>query len=219
MPHHQIRRPNPPFFPKQSAMNSGNDNFAHISPYAMWSSPNSSRQTSSNNPNPSVHGALPFAADPTRSNNLHFHFTAFNPTILNCTVVGKNTVPYYKIVTDDSMRGYTVVKNLEDKTIALVEWKQHPLVEIRKIVPKQRVGENPSHRRMTGSEQDYVWAPRKNAICLYPADTLTPELLAQILLAPDGTVSLEITQAAVSAGLVERCVLATLLLQCGRKID
>ncbi|KAJ7626091.1 hypothetical protein FB45DRAFT_979926 [Roridomyces roridus] len=152
---------------------------------------------------------LPFAANPSRSNNLHFYFTAFNPTILNCTVVGKNTVPYYKIVTDDSMRGYTV-------------WKQYPLVEIRDIVPKQRVGEwlvVSNDLRMTVSEQDYVWAPRKNAICLYPADSLTPELLAQILLAPDGAVSLEITQAAVSAGLVERCVLATLLLQCGKRID
>ncbi|KAJ7642250.1 hypothetical protein FB45DRAFT_738567 [Roridomyces roridus] len=204
-------------------MNSHNN--LHINPYATWSTSGAGQSGNARSPTPSVHGALPFAVDPTLSHNLLFYFTAFNPTILNCTVVGKNTVPYFKVSTDASMSGYTSVKILDGAPIALIEWKERPLVEIRKAVSKTRVGEwlvlskDASHRKMSVSNQTYIWTPRKNTICLYEADTPTPELLAQITREQDGTVSLEISQTAVAADLLERCVLATVLLQCGKKID
>lgn len=112
--------------------------YSHINPYATWSNSNVRRAVPGV---PSVHGALPFAADPSASNLVTFSFTAFNPTILNCTVIGKNTYPYFKVTTDASMSGYTAVKNPDGKTIALIEWKDHPLAEIRNVFSKQRVSE------------------------------------------------------------------------------
>ncbi|KAJ7136361.1 hypothetical protein C8R43DRAFT_893992 [Mycena crocata] len=196
--------------------------YSHINPYATWSNTNLRRAVPGV---PSVHGALPFAADPSAS-NLIFYFTALNPTMLNCSVVGRNTYPYFKITTDASMPGYTAVKNTEGKTIALIEWKERPLVEIRNVFSKQRVSKwltlSSDARQvflMESNGQKYIWAPQKSTICLYPAGTQTPELLARIFRGDDGTVSLELTSAAVTAGLLETCVVATLLLQCGHKID
>lgn len=111
---------------------------SHINPYATWSNSNLRRSVPGV---PSVHGALPFAASRAASNSITFHFTAFDPTILNCTVVGQNTYPYFKITTDAAMPGYTVVKNSDGKTIALIEWKDRPLVEIRDVFSKQRVSD------------------------------------------------------------------------------
>ncbi|KAF8206924.1 hypothetical protein K438DRAFT_1713765 [Mycena galopus ATCC 62051] len=197
--------------------------YSHINPYATWSNPNVRRAVPGV---PSVHGALPFAADPSAvSNVVIFYFTGFKPSILNCTVIGQNTFPYFKITTDPSLPGYTAVKNPDGKTVALLEWKDRPSVEIRNVFPKQRVSHwlplsgDASHRLMKAKGQQYIWAPQQSTICLYPAGTMTPELLARISRSEDGTVSLEITSAAVAAGLLETCVVATVLLQCGHKID
>ncbi|KAF7342249.1 Auxin efflux carrier [Mycena venus] len=194
----------------------------HINPYATWSNSNVRRAVPGV---PSVHGALPFTADPTASNLVVFHFASFKPSILNCTVLGKNTYPYFTVTTDPAIPGYTAVKNADGKPMALIEWKDGPLVEIRGILPKQRVSDwltlsgDGSHRTMKVNEQQYIWAPQRSTISLYPAGTQTPELLARISRREDGTVSLEITSTAVTAGLVETCVVATFLLQCGHKID
>ncbi|KAJ7122394.1 hypothetical protein C8R44DRAFT_622376 [Mycena epipterygia] len=196
--------------------------YSHINPYATWSNSNVRSAVPGV---PSVHGALPFAAGPSGSNLVTFFFTALKPTILNCNVVGQNTYPYFKITTDASMPGYTAVKNADEKTIALVEWKERPLVEIRDVFSKRRVSEwlvlspDASHRAMRFNGQQYIWAPKKSTICLYPAGTPTPELLARIFRGDDGTVSLELTTTAVTAGLLETCVVATVLLQCGHTID
>lgn len=112
--------------------------YNHINPYATWSNSNVRRAVPGVS---SVHGALPFAADASASNVITFYFTAFKPTILNCTVVGKNTYPYFKITTDASLPGYTSVKNPEGKVIALIEWKERPLVEVRDVFSKQRVSD------------------------------------------------------------------------------
>ncbi|KAJ7292168.1 hypothetical protein C8J57DRAFT_223567 [Mycena rebaudengoi] len=197
--------------------------YSHINPYATWSTSNAPRRGTL--PAPSVHGALPFTADPSASTSLTFYFTALNPTILNCTVVGRNTFPYFSIVTDASMPGYTAFKNTDGKIIALIEWKRSPLVEIRDVFSKQLVNtwlplsRDSSHRTMKLNGQEFIWAPQKSTICLYPAGTATPELLARICRAEDGTVSLELTSAAISGGLLETSVVATVLLQCGHKID
>ncbi|KAJ7097049.1 hypothetical protein B0H15DRAFT_902392 [Mycena belliarum] len=196
--------------------------YSHINPYATWTNTSLKRAVPGT---PSVHGALPFAGDPNASNVVTFYFTAFNPTILNCTVVGRNTHPYFRITTDPSMPGYTAVKNLDGKIVALVEWKDRPLAEIRNAFSKKRVSDwlalspDASHRVMKVDSQPYIWAPKNRTICLYPAGTPTPELLARILRRDDGIVSLELTSTAVASGLLETCVLATVLLQCGRRID
>ncbi|KAJ6468250.1 hypothetical protein C8R45DRAFT_838113 [Mycena sanguinolenta] len=198
--------------------------YSHINPYATWSNSN----VRSAVPDvPSVHGALPFAAQSSSvsSNALIFYFTAFEPSILNCTVIGQNTFPYFKITTDASLSGYTVIKNTDGKPVALIEWKERPLVEIRNVFSKQSVSnwlslsEDASHRIMKVKGKRYIWVPQNSTICLYPAGKPNQELLARITRSEDGTVALEITSNAVTVGLLETCVVATVLLQCGHKID
>ncbi|KAJ7698251.1 hypothetical protein B0H17DRAFT_927537 [Mycena rosella] len=195
---------------------------SHLNPYSTWSNSNGSRAAPGA---PVLHGVLPFAGPASASNLVSFYFTAFNPTILNSTVIGRNTHPYYKVTTDASLPGYSAVKNPDGKVIALVEWKDRPLVEVRNVFSKRRVSDwlalapDGSHRVMKVNGQRYIWAPKQSTICLYPAGTLTPKLLGRICRGDDGTVSLELTSTAVTAGLLEACVVATVLLQCGHNID
>ncbi|KAJ6517488.1 hypothetical protein C8R47DRAFT_1255101 [Mycena vitilis] len=195
---------------------------SHVNPYAAWSN---ARVRQAVPGVPSVHGALPFSADPSASESVIFHFTAFKPSILNCTVAGKNTFPYFKITTDPSMPGYTAVKSAEGHSVALIEWKERPLSEIRNVLSKQPVADwlllsdDASHRIMKVNGQQYMWAPQKSTICLYPVGIPRSEMLARISREKDGTVSLELTPTVVKAGLLETCVVATVLLQCGHKID
>jgi len=37
------------------------------------------------------------------------------------------------------MPQYTLLKDTNDKSLASIEWKDHPLVEVRGALPKQRV--------------------------------------------------------------------------------
>jgi hypothetical protein len=138
---------------------------------------------------PSVFGALPSPTFPSKSNLVTFRFTSFNPTILNCDVVGPNSFPYFRVVTDSSMRGYTVLQR-EGKNIALVEWQDHPQVEIRDKMSKKAVSRllslspdrrfasmsfpfnlslicrHLSFRTMHINGQQYTWAPKQNVICV-----------------------------------------------------
>ena len=88
---------------------------------------------------PSVFGALPYPSDPNYSSMISFYFTSFNPNILNCSVVGPRAQTYYRIVTDNEMPGYTVIKNAEGRNVSLVEWQTHPMIEVRGILSKQHV--------------------------------------------------------------------------------
>lgn len=90
-------------------------------------------------PAPSVFGALPYPTSPPPSDLVTFQFSSFNPTILNCTILGPHSRPSFRITTDSSMPGYTVVKNAEGKNIALIEWQARPYVEVRGILPKQSI--------------------------------------------------------------------------------
>ena len=88
---------------------------------------------------PTVFGALPYPSDPNYSSMISFYFTSFNPNILNCSVVGPRAQTYYRIVTDDQMPGYTIIKNGEGRNVSLVEWQTHPMIEVRGILSKQHV--------------------------------------------------------------------------------
>jgi hypothetical protein len=83
----------------------------------------------------SIFGALP-APFPTTSSLVAFHFTSFNPTILNCTILGPNSRPYFHVTTDSSF-AYTVLKNNEGRTLAAISWQTQPIVEVPGTTPKQ----------------------------------------------------------------------------------
>jgi hypothetical protein len=116
-------------------------------PFANWSAGNGYSSGGSWNqdsaPPPSIVGALPYPHPPSYplppDELITFTFTSFNPTILNCTVLGPQNRPYFYVVTDASMPGYTLWKNAERKNIALVEWQNTPLLEARGILAKQQI--------------------------------------------------------------------------------
>jgi hypothetical protein len=60
---------------------------------------------------------------------------------LNCSVIGPQSRPYFRIMTDTPMPGVSVFQNSNGQNIALVQWHRHPEVELRNIVARQRVSE------------------------------------------------------------------------------
>lgn len=110
-----------------------------MNPYSSWNTSGGS------NPPPSILGALPslYAPAPPASAGggvLSFHFTAFAPTILNCTVVGPQSRTFYRLVSDPAASPLsTLVREFEGRTVARVEWDAHANIEIPGHAPKQRV--------------------------------------------------------------------------------
>ncbi|KAK7462779.1 hypothetical protein VKT23_007363 [Stygiomarasmius scandens] len=193
------------------------DNDMHNNnPFYTWGS--------TDNSSVSVYGALPSTNPGKSSKTLALYFSSMNPNILNCTIVGPNNEPYYYVVTDSSLPGYTVFKGNDNKSVALVEWKRQCHVEIRDIVHKQpastflSLSPDRQSRIMTVAGQNYMWVPQKELICLYTASSSNPTLLAQ-LSKRQGTVKLELAPNAVQAGLVLPALTAVVLLQSGQRID
>ncbi len=106
-------------------------------PYNVWGTLPSG---SSSEIPPSIYGALPWN-DSSSSNapRLHtFSFTALNPSITNCVVLGPNNDPQFYVITDSNLPGYTVLKAANGQKFGLIEWKSGgSQVEIRGAVPKQ----------------------------------------------------------------------------------
>ncbi|KAJ6481066.1 hypothetical protein C8R45DRAFT_1151839, partial [Mycena sanguinolenta] len=189
-----------------------------LNPYSQgWQNPGSSRAR------PSIFGALPFPSPDTLPTFFSFRFTSFNPTILNCNVIGPKSRPYFRITTDSPLPGVSVVQNSNGQNIALVQWHRHPEVEVRNIVERQRVSEmlslspDQTSRRMTVNGTTFTLTPRDNFIWFYSTD-VQPDLLGRISRGQN-TVTLELTGEAIHRGLLEPAVVATFLLQCGRNID
>jgi hypothetical protein len=114
-------------------------------PYEGWSKTNSghsnySSGSASGGPPPSIFGALPYPTPPNTRfapNLTTLYLTSLSPSVLNCAVIGPHSRLHYSISTDSNMPGYTVVKNADRKSVALIEWTKQPRVEIRGAVPKQ----------------------------------------------------------------------------------
>ncbi|KAJ8081794.1 hypothetical protein AAF712_010328 [Marasmius tenuissimus] len=183
-------------------------------PFAGWGNGASSS---------SVYGALPYATPPPAANLVTYYLTSFNPDLLNCTVIGPSQRPSHFIITDPQQPGYTIVKDSGGKSVALVEWQTHPLVEIRGVMSKQRVRDwlsltsDKRSRRMSVRGNRYFWAPDERYINLYSADG-TPQFLARISRGHN-TITLDLTGEALRLGFLDIAVTATLLLQSGRNID
>ncbi|KAH7886918.1 hypothetical protein F5I97DRAFT_1936514 [Phlebopus sp. FC_14] len=175
---------------------------------------------------PSIFGALPY---PSGSNThaplnelVTFRFTSFNPTILNCKVIGPNNETYFRLVTDASTQESTVLKNAQGSRIAQVDWQARPQVEARGIVARQHVGQwlklssQRSSRYMVCNGVSYSWAPSDRFLHLTISGS--SDLLARVSKTYDCVV-LELTPRAIQLGLLEASILATVLLQCGKNID
>ncbi|KIK68639.1 hypothetical protein GYMLUDRAFT_153830 [Collybiopsis luxurians FD-317 M1] len=172
---------------------------------------------------PSTFGALPYAHPPPPPGLVTFYITSFNPDILNCTVIGPNQQRYLRIVTDPQNPAYTIFQNPQGRSIALVEWQSRPLVEIRDVMSKSpvknwlRLTSDRRARTMDQQGVQYTWAPQDKHITLYSAGS-NPVFLARISRGY-GTITLDLTNRAMQLDLLDACIIATVLMQCGRNID
>ncbi|KAJ7164531.1 hypothetical protein C8R46DRAFT_1193132 [Mycena filopes] len=192
--------------------------------WANNQNPNALGSSASIPPQPSLFGLLPSATSHSpEANLLSFEFTSFNPNILNSTVMGPRSRGYFRITTDTPTVGFTVFFNATGTPMAIVEWLDQPVVEIRGILSKRRaldwlaVSPNGSHRKMEALGKHFVWAPGGDYIFLYAAGVGRPQVYAQVSRGED-LVKLELTAEAIQIGLLEICVVASFLLQCGRNI-
>ncbi|KAJ7306911.1 hypothetical protein DFH08DRAFT_793059 [Mycena albidolilacea] len=199
-----------------------------FNPYALggWTAAANLNADSARNtvPQPSIFGALPYPTQDPPSMFISFRFTSFSPSILDCTVVGPQAKTHFHISTDIPTPGFTTIFNADNEPMTIIEWLPNPVLEIRGIVPKQRVSEwlvlSPAkrYRTMVAQGRTFIWAPDGESICLYALGLGVPQTHAR-LTREDGAVALEITAEAIRIGLLPVCVTAAFLLQSGRNID
>lgn len=60
---------------------------------------------------------------------------------MNCTVLGPQNQPYFRVITDTPTPGFSVLQNGQGKNFAFIEWRSHPLIDMKGVVPKQRIGD------------------------------------------------------------------------------
>lgn len=126
--------------PFQLAFSTLRDTMYHNHPYDGWASSGHGQSSPwPGSPPPSVLGALPYPAAPTPSNLITYHITAFSPSVFNSKVAGPDGQVHFNITTDNEMPGYTVVKNMRNNSIALIEWRSSPFIEIRGLLSKQKI--------------------------------------------------------------------------------
>ncbi|KAJ6508125.1 hypothetical protein C8R45DRAFT_815015 [Mycena sanguinolenta] len=107
----------------------------YSNPYTQggWQSSSNLRASSSSNtvPQPSLFGALPFVTPNPIPMFVSFRFTSFSPSILNSTVMGPQGKTYFHVSTDVPKPGFTVITNSTNQPTIIIEWRKHPVLEIR----------------------------------------------------------------------------------------
>ncbi|KAG7086560.1 hypothetical protein E1B28_002508 [Marasmius oreades] len=199
-------------------------------PFSVWydnPSHQGVRGSNYDEPPPSVFGALPvFSPNATNSPMLTYTFTSFNPSILNCTILGPGNTPSFNVFTDPAMPGYTIFKTPDGKSFGLLEWSQASKVEIRGAVAKQlasqflRRSTDCRFRVMQVGGQDYMLlSGPQGTVTLYPAgvNANNNSRVAQIKCRGPNVV-LEIDQNVARAGFLHACIVATVLLYSGHTI-
>ncbi|KAJ7816084.1 hypothetical protein B0H14DRAFT_3111716 [Mycena olivaceomarginata] len=196
-----------------------------MNPYAQWGNTgNANAASGSTVPQPPIFGALPFVTPNPLPMFVSFRFTSFSPSILNSTVMGPHGQTYFRVSTDSSTPGFTAITNAANQPTVIIEWARHPVFEIRGIVPEQQSSQwlvlapEKRYRTMTVKKKTFVWAPDGESICLYSPGLEAPQTHARVT-REEGAVAVDITSDVIQMGLLDVCVAAALLLQCGRKID
>ncbi|KAJ7669131.1 hypothetical protein B0H17DRAFT_1209689 [Mycena rosella] len=171
--------------------------------------------------NPNAASSISAASSPTF---MAFRF-ALNPTILDSAVTGPQSRTYFRVGTDSPTVGFTVVHNLANQPMIIIEWARHPIIEIRDIVSKRQISHwlplsaDKSYRTMTANGKAFFWGlTDSTSACLYSSGVGAPQTHARVF-RDRAEVVLEITAEAVQIGLLEICVAVALLLKCGRNID
>ncbi|KAJ6514118.1 hypothetical protein DFH09DRAFT_941203 [Mycena vulgaris] len=200
-----------------------------MNPFAQSGWSNSYNPQSTNHPTwgtvPSVYGALPYSTPPPAAPRfITFTLSPLDGTILNSLVIGPQSRTYFRVTTDSTSSGYSVVRNSQLESVTLVEWRSHPIIEVRDAVSKRRTSQwlalspDKDYRVMSARGRNFRWTPNGDYIELNSAGVTGPQLFARLSQGQSGPV-LELTAEAVQDGLLEACVTAALLLMSGLNID
>ncbi|KAJ7808877.1 hypothetical protein B0H14DRAFT_2868498 [Mycena olivaceomarginata] len=162
---------------------------------------------------PSVYGALPYPAQNATPNAIGFAFLPSN----GGTSVLNSSQTYFRVTTDSTAAGFSM-------TIAIIEWRKHPVVEICGIVSNRKTSQflplsaDRTHRLMNVRGRNFRWMPDTQSVGLYSVSPVSPQFFGRICQTRDGT-TFEVTAEALQLGLLEIFVVSALLLMCGRNID
>ncbi|KAF7365464.1 hypothetical protein MVEN_00419400 [Mycena venus] len=200
-----------------------------MNPFSQgWSNTtNNSRnagQSASYGQGPSVYGALPYPTPTPTPNVIGFTFVTSSGSVLNSIVNGPQSQTYFRVTTDTTSAGFSVVQNSRLETITIIEWRKHPVVEICGIVSKRSSSQflalspDKTHRLMNVRGRNYRWMPDAHYIGLYSVSAVNPQFFGRISQTRDGT-EFEVTAEALQLGLLEIFVVSAVLLMCGRNID
>ncbi|KAJ7269618.1 hypothetical protein C8J57DRAFT_1066756 [Mycena rebaudengoi] len=166
------------------------------------------------------------SANPPTPAFLSFIFASTDGTVLNSTIIGPQSRKYFQVSTDSTTSGYSVVQNSQLESVAMIEWGNNPIVEIREIVARQQTSQflplSPDKSQVISilhaRGRRFRWTPSDRYIELYSTSTANPRLFARISQRQSG-IKLEITAEGVQIGLLEVCVVSALLLMSGHSID
>ncbi|KAJ7463929.1 hypothetical protein FB451DRAFT_1370373 [Mycena latifolia] len=86
----------------------------------------------------SIFDALPYPTPISPPTFMSFRFISFSPTVLDSAVTGPRSRTYFRITTDTPTVGFTVVHNMVNEPVIIIEWSKHPIIEIRDIVSKRQ---------------------------------------------------------------------------------
>ncbi|KAJ7668025.1 hypothetical protein B0H17DRAFT_950228 [Mycena rosella] len=200
-----------------------------MNPFAQggWSNSYNSNAVNNNQwgTSPSVYGALPYSTPPTTTPQfITFTFSPLDGTILNSIVIGPHSRTYFRITTDSTSSGFSVVQNPKLESVTLVEWRNHPIVEVRDIVSKRSTSQwlalssDKTYRVMSARGRNFRWTPSASYIELHSTGVPNPQLFGRLSQGQSGAI-LELTTEAVQVGLLEVGVASALLLMSGRNID
>ncbi|KAH9481707.1 hypothetical protein JR316_0006234 [Psilocybe cubensis] len=199
-------------------------------PYAQagWYNPENPMSINSRTLNaayvPSVFGALPAVDSSSEGRLLTFNMGLNNPDILNCSICGPTGTPYIEITSDYNSAPCTFFRKRDGTVLAHIEWTTRPMVSIPGIVNKQPISQwltlsiDRRSRMMVSRDKPFTWVPKDNQIALFANEPAFRDPLATISRIRN-LVTLKLSTEAVTAGLLESCIVATVLLQSGRNID
>ncbi|KAF8888168.1 hypothetical protein CPB84DRAFT_1684336 [Gymnopilus junonius] len=177
-----------------------------MNPFGMgqWSNSSSGLPNSERPPHtdPPTRGALP----PTYLQNSSILKFEFSFPFLNTVVTGPGQKKYFDVQTASNR---TIISR-GNETVAIIHWSEHPKVEAMGAIALQPTGQfialskDSKYRTMIVQGKRYYWVPAGREI----VDSNMTE-----------TIVLEMSSEVFQAGLFEHCIISTLLLWAGRKID
>uniref|UniRef100_A0A8H7XQT3 Uncharacterized protein n=1 Tax=Psilocybe cubensis TaxID=181762 RepID=A0A8H7XQT3_PSICU len=174
---------------------------------------------------PPTYGALPpYQVDVKENINLTFQFLCADDA-LNCIIIGPNSKKLFEVRTTQNV---TRVIDESNDVFGNIRWSSHPTLEVRGILSERqtrdflRLSSDKRFRTMIIQGKSYVWIPVKNGTILHREDLRSPEPMARIAYhttKQGQQIILELVTEAVQQGLLQPCIMATILLSTSRFLD